>query len=45
VSGQKPDAILGKFNANQQKDNTKNVQAVVEIKDANTSLDAPQKRE
>lgn len=45
VSGQKPDAILGNFNANQQKDNTKNVQAVVEIKDANTSLDAPQKRE
>ena len=45
MTAQKADAILWYFSAKQQMDNANHVQAVVEIKDANTSLDAPQKRE
>ncbi|MEP6804042.1 MAG: hypothetical protein ABI892_05945, partial [Flavobacterium sp.] len=42
VDGTKPDAALGYFSKDKQKDD---VRAVIEIKDANTDLDLKQKRD
>lgn len=45
ISGQKADATLGYFDANDTEKNVSLVQVAVEIKDANTSLTKSQRRE
>ncbi len=43
TDGKKPDGVLGYFNLNEE--SSKGVHAIIELKDANTNLDAAQKRQ